>query len=40
MGRGGLYERFGDRLSALEINPLIVTSSGAVAVDVKLMELR
>lgn len=40
MGRGGLYERFGDRLYAMEINPLIVTSNGAVAVDAKLMELR
>jgi succinyl-CoA synthetase beta subunit len=40
MGRGGLYESFGDRLSAVEINPLIITSNGAVAVDVKLMELR
>jgi len=39
-GRGGLYERFGDRLYAMEINPLIVSSDGAVAVDAKLMELR
>jgi succinyl-CoA synthetase beta subunit len=39
MGRGGLYKRFGDQLSVVEINPLIVTSNGAVAVDIKLMGL-
>lgn len=39
MGRDGIYARLGDRFSAVEINPLIVTPTGAVAVDVKLMEL-